>query len=105
MSENLKKKLKIIFSKTGDMKFISHLDLLRLFQRSSRRADLPVVITQGFSPRLKISISKALKLGVESRAEEAVFYIKGSVDPDFFKRSMNSKLPEGIRIEDAKEIV
>ena len=58
--------MKTVFSKTGDMRFISHLDLVRLFQRACRRAGLPVAVTKGFSPRLKISILKALKLGVES---------------------------------------
>lgn len=91
-------RLKAIFSKTGDMRFISHLDLMRMFQRASRRAGLPVTLTKGFSPHIKISIQKALKLGLESRGEEAVFYLDLKVSPEEFERSMNSNLPDGVRI-------
>ncbi len=96
-------KLRIIFSKSGALRFISHLDLLRLFHRASRRAKLPVAITKGFSPHLKISITRALKLGVESDNEEAYFYLSEKVPPSDFKDSMNMKLPRDIRIKKATE--
>ena len=96
--------MKVIFAKTGDMRFISHLDLMRMFHRASRRADIPVTVTKGFSPHLKISIQKALKLGVESSAEEATFYLDGAVRPEEFTRSMNACLPEGVRIVRAEEM-
>jgi len=90
--------MRVIFAKTGDMRFISHLDLLRMFQRAARRARMPVTVTKGFSPHLKISILKALKLGVESRAEEATFYLDGEVRPEEFVRSMNAGLPAGVAL-------
>lgn len=80
------------------MRFISHLDLMRLFQRAARRAGLPVAMTRGFSPHIKISIARALKLGLESDGEEAVFYMDRAVGPQDFINSMNRNLPEGIRI-------
>ncbi|MBP7056140.1 MAG: TIGR03936 family radical SAM-associated protein [Candidatus Omnitrophica bacterium] len=98
MSESMK----VVFSKSGDMRFISHLDLVRMFQRASRRAEIPVTVTKGFSPHLKISIQKALKLGVESMSEEAVFYLDEKVTPDEFVRKMNSNLPEGVKIVKAE---
>ena len=85
------------------MRFISHLDLLRLFQRAARRASLPVTVTKGFSPHLKISITKALKLGVEGEAEEAVFSMDKPVGPEVFAAAMNEKLPEGVRVKKAEE--
>ena len=100
----MSQKLKVIFAKTGSSRFISHLDLVRLFQRAPRRASLPVVITQGFSPRLKISIAKALKLGMESVSEEATFHMSIPVRPEDFMRSMNEKLPDGVNIIKAEEI-
>ena len=100
----MSRKLKIIFSKSGDMRFISHLDLMRLFQRASRRACLPVTITKGFSPHLKISITKALKLGLESFNEEAFIYMDKMIDPEEFKDSMNDNLPGGIRIKKAEAL-
>lgn len=95
-------RVKAVFSKTGDMRFVSHLDLVRMFQRSSRRADLPVTVTKGFSPHLKISIQRALKLGVESEGEEATFYLDDAVRPDEFTRSMNASLPDGVKIVKAE---
>ncbi|MBI5143653.1 MAG: DUF2344 domain-containing protein [Candidatus Omnitrophica bacterium] len=100
----MSRKLKIIFSKSGDMRFISHLDLMRLFQRASRRACLPVTITKGFSPHLKISITKALKLGVESFNEEAFIYMDKRMDPEEFRRDMNGKLPDGVRVKKAEAL-
>lgn len=97
-------KLKVIFSKGGDLRFISHLDLMRLFQRASRRAELPVSITKGFSPHLRISITRALKLGVVSPNEEAIFYMEEHLEPDFFVKSINEQLPEGVKILKAEEI-
>jgi radical SAM-linked protein len=97
-------KIKAIFSKVGDMRYISHLDLMRLFQRALRRAALPVTITQGFSPHLKISILRALKLGVESESEELVVDVYKSTAPDIIIGSLNSKLPAGIRVKEIKEL-
>lgn len=80
------------------MRYVSHLDLMRLFQRASRRAGLPVAMTKGYSPHLKISIQRALKLGVESSSEEAVFSMQGAVDEKDFLCRMNAELPGGVRI-------
>ena len=96
-------KLNITFSKTGDMAFISHLDMMRLFHRAARRACLPVALTQGFSPHLKISITRALKLGLESSSEEAVFHMDRAIEPRKFIDSMNAKLPDGVKVLTASE--
>jgi len=96
-------RMNVTFSKTGDMRFVSHLDLMRLFQRASRRAGLPVTITQGYNPHLKISITKALKLGLESGSEDAVFYMDTAVEPDAFAGAINAKLPDGVRVLSAAQ--
>lgn len=96
-------KVKAVFSKKGDMRFISHLDLMRLFQRALRRADLPVTITQGFSPHLKISTARALKLGTESDSEELIVNTYKGVPPAIFTESLNKNLPGGIRILQCEE--
>ena len=87
------------------MRFVSHLDLVRLFQRASRRAGVPVTITKGFSPRLKISITRALKLGLESVSEEVIFGLDKDVVPEEFILRMNDKLPEGVKFLRAEETV
>jgi radical SAM-linked protein len=90
-----------IFSKKNDMKFISHLDLMRLFARAFRRADIPVKITEGFNPHPKFSIKRALKLGLESENEEACVVLTQSLAPLDFTQRLNSRLPEGIIIKSA----
>ena len=99
----MSQKLRAVFSKTGDMRFISHLDLMRLFHRASRRAGLPATITKGFSPRIKMSVAKALKLGVESENEEAIFYMDGKLEPQSFMTAINAKLPYGVKVLSARE--
>ena len=92
------------FQKTGDMRFISHLDLMRLFQRALRRAGLPVAISQGFNPRSKISIKRALKLGVESMDEALTVHLSRRIAPAAFIELFNKNLPEGIKITKSEEI-
>ncbi|MFH1398284.1 MAG: TIGR03936 family radical SAM-associated protein [Candidatus Omnitrophota bacterium] len=94
-------KMNFTFTKTGAMRFISHLDLMRLFTRALRRADLPVKITEGFNPHPKVSLKKALKLGVESENEEAVITLKEFINPKEFQQKLEQQLPEGITIKKA----
>ena len=83
------------------MIYISHLDLMRLFMRALRRADLPVKISEGFSPHPKISIKKALKLGLASDNEEANFTLNEFIQPAEFAERLENQLPAGIRIKSA----
>jgi len=84
------------------MKYISHLDLMRLFMRAMRRAELPLKFTEGFNPHPKLSIKRALKLGLESENEEASIILKEAVSPQDFKSRLQEQLPEGIEIKDAQ---
>ena len=80
------------------MRFISHLDLMRLFSRAFRRAELPLKITEGFNPHPKFSIKRALKLGLESDNEEATVTLTALVRPEEFRQRLQEQLPEGIQI-------
>jgi len=97
---DLKYKVNIHFSKTGLMRFISHLDLMRVFQRSLRRTGLALYFTQGFSPHPKISFRRALKLGLESENEEAVIYLSEKIEPEKLKTRLQEQLPQGIQIQE-----
>lgn len=83
------------------MRFISHLDLMRLLVRAMRRADLPLKLTEGFNPHPKLSMQRALKLGVESGNESASIVLKSFLKPDVFVQRMREQLPGGIRIVSA----
>ena len=95
-------KVNFVFAKKGQMRYISHLDLMRLFTRAFRRADLPIKMTEGFSPHPKFSIKRALKLGVESENEEASIVLKEEVGPEDFKMRLQKQLPEGIEIKNVQ---
>ena len=95
-------RINFTFSKKGTLRFISHLDLMRLFMRALRRADLPLKLTEGFSPHPKFSIKRALKLGLESDNEEASIILKEEVSPEEFRQRLQKQLPQGIEIKDVQ---
>ena len=92
-------KLSFVFTKKGVLKYISHLDLMRLFTRALRRADLPLKMTEGFSPHPKLSFKRALKLGEESDHEEGTVILRDFVEPQDFRDRLQQQLPEGITIK------
>ncbi len=93
-------KYRLNFYKKGDMVYISHLDLMSLFRRAIRRARLPFVLTQGFTPLVRISMPVALKLGKESEKEELTVWFSEKIDPCVVMEKLNNQLPEGIKILD-----
>ena len=88
-----------LFEKTGNAAYISHLDLMRLFQRSFKRAGLSLTHTKGFNPRPSVSIALPLSLGVESYCELLDFELEGEpVSCQEIRDRLNSNLTEGVRI-------
>ncbi|MBU2541044.1 MAG: TIGR03936 family radical SAM-associated protein [Candidatus Omnitrophica bacterium] len=96
--------IEIKFSKCGLMRYISHLDLLRLFRRAASRAKIALELTRGFNPHPKISINRALKLGEESDALFCQFGLEAKMDTQEFASRLQQELPEGISIKQAKLI-
>lgn len=88
------------FSKTGAQIYISHLDLMRLLGRAARRADLPVELTKGFNPRLKLKLARALKLGIASESEEGEMTLSEFIEPVEIQKRFQAQLPSGIEIKD-----
>ncbi|MEN1762057.1 TIGR03936 family radical SAM-associated protein [Anoxynatronum sibiricum] len=89
------------YSKTGHMRFLSHLDLVRLFERAFRRAQMPLAFTQGYNPHPIISFAAPLSVGVGSIAEYVDVQLTEPVSPDTFVHLMNEILPPGIMIMQA----
>ncbi len=94
---------RLFFSKLRDMKYISHLDLYRCFQRAIVRSGLDVWYTEGFNSHLYLSFPLALSLGFESSCEVADIRLL-SPEEDIPSR-LNSCLPQDIRVTDAAEAV
>ena len=90
--------LRALFEKTGNARYISHLDLMRLFQRAFKRAGLPLTHTQGFNPRPSVSIALPLSLGVESRCELLDFELEQTVAPEEIRERLNQALVAGVRV-------
>lgn len=89
------------FKKEKEAVFISHLDLMRTFQRAMRRAKLPSVYSGGFNPRPEMSFGQALSLGIESIGEYLDIAINDvGLDMIAIKDSLNNKLPQGIEVTD-----
>lgn len=92
---------RLLFEKTGNSIWISHLDLMRLFQRAFKRADLPLKHTQGFNPRPSVSIALPLSVGIESCCELLDFSLNGeNVDANEIKERLNHALVSGVKVLD-----
>ena len=95
-------KIKIKYEKGEEIRFISHLDHMRVLERAIRRAELPIGYSQGFNPRMLISYkTKALKVGESSSECEAELTFSDWIKPDIIKEMLNNMLPSGFRILDA----
>ncbi|HIT34761.1 MAG TPA: DUF2344 domain-containing protein [Candidatus Faecousia intestinigallinarum] len=94
---------RLLFEKKGNAIWISHLDLMRLFQRSFKRAGLPLKHSQGFNPRPSVSIALPLSVGVESQCELLDFTLEGEYDPKVVLRRLNEALVSGVVVRDVYE--
>ncbi|MBD2211325.1 TIGR03960 family B12-binding radical SAM protein [Nostoc linckia FACHB-104] len=97
-------RLRVWFGKQEDMALVSHLDLMRLFDRVVRRASLPVSFTGGFHPHPRISVANALALGATSTGEIVDFELTVPVDVKTFQANLAKELPPDIPIYDVKEL-
>lgn len=97
------REIRIRFSKTGQAKYISHLDINRAFSRALTRAKINLWYTEGFNPHPFMSFSLPLSLGVESLCESVDIRILDDISDPEIKDRLNSVLPEGIRIVDVYE--
>ncbi len=93
-----------LFEKTGNAIYISHLDLMRVFQRAFKRAGLPLTHTQGYNPRPSVSIALPLSVGVESNCELLDFDLEGEKVPcEQIREKLNGVLIEGVRVLEVYE--
>jgi radical SAM-linked protein len=97
-------RLRLTFSRSEELKYISHLDLMRLWQRVLRRADIPLVYSQGFSPHPRLSLAAPLAVGVTSGGELIDIFLERRVSPHFFIKAIKEQLPRGIDISEVAEV-
>ncbi|MBW4451552.1 MAG: TIGR03960 family B12-binding radical SAM protein [Nostoc indistinguendum CM1-VF10] len=97
-------RLRVWFGKQGNMALVSHLDLIRLFDRVVRRASLPIAFTGGFHPMPRISLATALALGATSSGEIADFELTMPVSVDIIREKLVREMPTDIPIYNVEQI-
>jgi len=97
-------RLRIRFSRGEEIKYISHLDLMRCWERALRRAEIPLSYSEGFIPHPRLSIAAPLPIGVTSEAELMDIFLQKPLSPYSFIQTMDQQLPQGIDILEVQHI-
>ena len=98
-------RLRLRFAKRGDLRLVSHHDLMRCLERTIRRADLPMAQSQGFNPRPKVSFPSALALGIEGRREVLELELAEPLGPEEVLRRLAEATPPGLDFFEAAPTV
>lgn len=96
-------KIRLCFSKSGSLRFIGHLDFLKVFQKTIRRAKLPAAYSQGFNPHMQLSFALPLPLGMTSYHDYADITLEKDMPHDEIISRLNAHAPQGLVIHDARE--
>jgi radical SAM-linked protein len=96
-------RVRIRYAKRGPLRFTSHRDFARAFERALRRANVPVAFSQGFSPHPKISYASASPTGTASEAEYLEIGLQAVVDPAEVRRALDAALSPGLDVLEAVE--
>jgi radical SAM-linked protein len=96
--------LRLKFSRGEEVKYISHLSLMRLWERALRRAGISLAYSEGFTPHPRLSLAAPLPIGVTSEAELMDIILQKQVSPYFLIRTMGQQLPRGIDILEVQQI-
>jgi len=91
-------RLRVRFRRGEEVKYISHLDITRLWQRAFHRAEIALAYSEGFNPRPRISLAAPLPVGVTSEAELMDIYCTRQVSPHWFTGAVSQQLPPDIEI-------
>jgi radical SAM-linked protein len=91
-------RLRVRFKRRPEVKFISHLDIIRLWHRALRRANIALAYSEGFNPHPRISLAAPLALGVTSEAELMDIWLAKYISPHSFTTCVNQQLPPGMEI-------
>jgi radical SAM-linked protein len=97
-------RIRITFAKQGALRYIGHLDLHRVWQRTLRRAGLPLAYSQGFHPQPKIQLASALPLGFSSRAELVDIWLDEESDLEDLPKRLQQNAPPGLDILKVEEV-
>lgn len=97
-------RVRVVFRKRGVLQWVSHLDTMRAWERTLRRAGLPLAYTQGFSPHPRIALAAPLPVGFEGERELMDIWLDPALDPTLVQRRIEPKLPPGLEIVEVEEV-
>jgi radical SAM-linked protein len=97
-------KVRLRFAKCGDLRLVSHLDIMRCLERMLRRAQIPMAASHGFNPRPKMTFALALGLGIEGRREVVDLELSEPMDPSELLQKLTAAAPPGFDWIDARPL-
>lgn len=97
-------RLRICYAKTGRLRYLSHLETMRCLERSIRRAGLPFLVSQGFSPHMRTSFGWALPVGVSSQCEYIDVLVGEFVEPDEVREMLSASMPPDMQAQDVRYV-
>lgn len=97
-------RLRITFAKGEQVKYISHLDMMRLWERVLRRANIPLLYSKGYNPRPKISIAAPLAVGFTGQREVMDLILERPISPVDFAKAVSKQLTSGISLAQVDEV-
>lgn len=104
MQANYVQRIRLVFSKTGNTRFIGHLDTVKTLERAINRAQIPVAYTQGFNKRLRMQLADPLPLGFSSECEMADLWLAEMIDPAAAMVQLEPVLPNGVMLHGVTQV-
>jgi radical SAM-linked protein len=96
-------RLRVVFCRGEQVKYIAHLDLMRVWERALRRAGIELAYSEGYNPRPRLSLAAPLPVGVTSSGELMDVYLSSRVRPQDFTNRVVKQLPEGLAVREVRE--
>jgi len=96
--------LRTCFARWQPLRYISHLEIMTLFRRAFRRAELPVTYSQGYNPHINLSMGQPLSVGMTGESEYYDLELQKEINLDSYVKKLNNFLPSGIEILAAREV-
>jgi len=104
MGQKAHQRLRVTFAKGEEIKYISHLDMMRLWERVLRRAQVPLAYSMGYNPRPKLALAAPLPVGFASRGEVMDITLSHRISPYSFAKQVALQLPPGLEILSVEEV-
>jgi radical SAM-linked protein len=104
MQANYVQRIRLVYSKMGNTRYIGHLDLARTLERAINRAGIPIAHTQGYNKRPRMQLADALPLGFTSECEIVDLWLSEMVVPQEAEERLGSEMPPGLELKSIAEV-